>query len=308
MPDQPKAVLVTGATGRQGRSVIKYLLQDEYRHRFRTYGLTRDADQQVSRDLASAGVQMIEGDLQDPSSVDRVFEMVDVVFGLANYWLTDSEGFIEMSETIARLSEAHDIEHLIYSSLANCDQDTGVPHFDTTHEGELRVQKYDVPLTIVRPVMFMQNFEFQTANVFDGQLRFPVEEDTTLKLIDVDDIGLTAVQALAHPEEFVGKTLEIAGDAQTLSSAAAVFSKVTGRAVEPDHVDVEDRAEIVSMYNEGMADDLTEMFEWFIDGGYDVDPGVSQQEVGTAFTDLEYYLRKNGWDDEEAKLSQTDAS
>lgn len=302
MSTHPRTVLVTGATGRQGQYVVENLLSEPYRDRFRVFGLTRSIDQSVVEALESKGVRMLEGDLREPDALDRVFEMSDLVFGLVNFHLTDWDGFVSMSETIARLSAAHGVDHLVYSSLANCDRETGIPHFDATYEAEQRIRAHDVPTTFVRPCMFMQNFEFQVENVLSrGIVRLPVTEGTPLKLIDVDDIGLTTARAFADPDAFVGETIEICGDVRTLGGVAEALSDATGVDVDPDYVPVDDREEIETMYDNEMADDLIEMFEWFIEEGYDTEPDVAQDAVGTAFTDFEYYLRKNDWTDPEAK-------
>ena len=61
------SVLVTGATGNQGGAVIDHLLASDAD--FEVLGLTRDASSDAAEALAERGVEMVEGDLDDPDSL-----------------------------------------------------------------------------------------------------------------------------------------------------------------------------------------------------------------------------------------------
>jgi len=53
--------------------------------------------------------------------------------------------------------------------------------------------------------------------------------DKKIQLIAAHDIGAFAALAFDHPESFLGKELEIAGDEPTWTQIAAVVSRVFGR-------------------------------------------------------------------------------
>ena len=61
---RPIFVLVTGATGKQGGSVVKALL--DYGHRVR--GLTRTPNSEKAKLLEEEGVDIVKGDFNDPDS------------------------------------------------------------------------------------------------------------------------------------------------------------------------------------------------------------------------------------------------
>jgi uncharacterized protein YbjT (DUF2867 family) len=70
-------VLVTGATGFTGGHLARRLAADGDFVR----ALVRDPAR--AADLASAGIELVTGDLRDPASLDRAVAGVDVVFNIA---------------------------------------------------------------------------------------------------------------------------------------------------------------------------------------------------------------------------------
>ena len=67
MGNSDKTVLVTGATGRQGGAVIRHMLPNGWKLR----ALTRNSDSYAAKELTRQGVEVVQGDLEDPSSLDR---------------------------------------------------------------------------------------------------------------------------------------------------------------------------------------------------------------------------------------------
>ncbi|KAJ9604694.1 hypothetical protein H2200_010808 [Cladophialophora chaetospira] len=78
-------VVVVGATGTQGGSVIKALHGlPEYRIR----GITRNVDKAESRQLAAQGVEMVAADLNDEASLVMAFADASSVFAVTDFYAT----------------------------------------------------------------------------------------------------------------------------------------------------------------------------------------------------------------------------
>ena len=77
--ERKPVVAVTMATGRQGIGVVKELSQtDKYHIR----AITRNIKSTKALELGSLNnVELVEGDLMDPESLNKAFEGVDVIFG-----------------------------------------------------------------------------------------------------------------------------------------------------------------------------------------------------------------------------------
>ena len=64
MGNLEKVVLVTGATGRQGGAVIRHMRPKGWKLR----ALTRNTNSYAAQELARQGVELVQGDLEDPAS------------------------------------------------------------------------------------------------------------------------------------------------------------------------------------------------------------------------------------------------
>jgi uncharacterized protein YbjT (DUF2867 family) len=77
-----KAILVTGATGKQGGAVVDYLLESG-RKDIVILALTRNSQSASSKKLGEKGVKVVQGDLND---VPSVFVQAKKVLGSDEIW------------------------------------------------------------------------------------------------------------------------------------------------------------------------------------------------------------------------------
>ena len=150
-----RLVLVTGATGQQGGAVARNLLG----RGFGVRALTRDPEKPEANVLAERGAEVVRGELEDRSSLDRALEGVYGVFSVQNFWEAGYDREIEQGKRLVDAAKAADIEHYVYSSVGSAHRETGIPHFDSKWEVEEHLRGSGVPFTILRPVFFMQNWE-----------------------------------------------------------------------------------------------------------------------------------------------------
>ena len=162
----------------------------------------------------------------------------------------------EAGFNVAQAAADAGIAHLVYSSVGGADRAPEVAHFVSKPEIEQHIAALGLPATILRPVFFMDNFRWQAAGIQAGKLVQGVKPTTRLQLVAVDDIGAFAALAFGAPDEWIGRTLEIAGDELTLVEAAEVFAERLGRPVaySSEH---EDRP--------GGGDEARKMAAWFED-------------------------------------------
>jgi uncharacterized protein YbjT (DUF2867 family) len=291
MSDESTSVLVTGATGNQGGAVVDHLLASE--HEFDVRGLTRDAGSDVAAALDDRGVTMVEGDLNDADSLRDPVGEADAVFAVTNFWAVGYDQQVEQGERLATVADEEGVDHFVFSGVGSHDEETGVPHFDSAGEIDEHIRATDLDWTILQPVFFFENLEaFADDIVEDGQLALPLAEGVSLQMVGNDDIGHAAAVALEHPEEFVGESIDLAGDSKTLEETADVLSEVTGVDVEAVHVPIEDAYD-------SFGEEFTVMCEWFNEVGYSADVPALEEQFGFAFDDLEGYLHEHGWADKD---------
>lgn len=91
-----------------------------------------------------------------------------------------------------------------------------------------------------------------------GQLSTAIKPDIVVPLIAVDDIGAFVALAFDHPYEYLGKTIEIAGDALTMPHIATAISREMERSIPYVQIPIEtirqhsvDAALVYDFVNEG---------------------------------------------------------
>jgi uncharacterized protein YbjT (DUF2867 family) len=280
-----RIIAVTGATGQQGGKVAKRLLA----HGWKVRALTRDPNKPAAQELAAAGAEIVPGDLDDIAEIEAAFKGIYGVFSVQNFWLptVGYDGEIRQGKAVADVSEAAGVKHLVYSSVGAAHRGMGQKHFESKWIIEQYIQSLDLPYTILRPVAFMENYNWRRAQILSGTFQgFGLRPEKTLQIIATEDIGVFAELAFANPEEFIGKTIELAGDELTEPQIAGVFAKVIGRPVKLAAPQMPEGAtpteEQIAMYN------------FFNGAGYDADIPVLRS-IYPDLQNLEQYLRRNGW-------------
>lgn len=280
-------VLVAGATGQQGGAVADRLLSGNHGD-FEVHALSRSPESDACQLLAEQGATIVEGDLGERDTLRPAVEDVDAVFCVTQFFTAGHEGEVEHGTNLAEVAADVGVEHFVFSSVGGAERDTGIPHFDSKYEVEERIRDLGLPATIIRPVFFMQNFEGQREDITDGTLALPLVEDVSVQIVNVDDIGGLAAEALANPDEYEGRAIELAGDEGTLEEMARVFTEVTGTDVEAQHVPID-------AAREQMGEEYAVMFEWFNEHGYEADIDALGREHDIDLSSLEEYLREYGW-------------
>jgi uncharacterized protein YbjT (DUF2867 family) len=257
---RPIFVLVTGATGKQGGSVVKALL--DYGHRVR--GLTRDPDSEKARLLEEEGVEIVKGDFNDPESIRKAMKNVDAVFLMGTSFEEGVEGEIKHGITVADIAKEEGIKHLVYTSVSSANKNTGVPHFDSKFKIEEHIRKIGIPYTIIRPVSFMENnlAPWTLSKLKEGIIEGPIAPDKKSQLIAVRDIGRFAMHVFENRERFLGKAIDIASDELSGNEISEIFSHALGYTVSYHQLDTE------ALKTRG--EEFLKMYQWVRDVGYDV--------------------------------------
>jgi uncharacterized protein YbjT (DUF2867 family) len=284
-----KKILVTGATGQQGGAVTRHLLKDGWKVR----ALVRDLNNEAAKAVARQGAELVKGDLNERASIQSALEGAYGVFSFQNYWRPDirKEGELRQGKNVADAARATGVKHLVYSSVGAAHRGMGQEHFATKWEIEQYTQQLGLPHTILRPAAFMENFNWSRNQILTGTFTgWGLRPGKALQMIAVDDIGAFVAMAFAQPQEFLGKTIELAGDELTESQIAETFAKVIGRPVK---VVAPQMAEGQQPTPEQIA-----FFQFFNGRGYDADIPALRAMYPPLQT-LEQYLRRNGWENAE---------
>jgi len=288
---EKKIIAVIGATGAQGGGLARAILSDRDGG-FAVRAITRDVKSEKAQALAKLGAEVVSADLDNEESLTKAFSGAHGAYCVTNYWEHFSpEKEIAQIGNLARAAKAAAVKHAIWSTL----EDTRkwvpltddrmptlqgkykVPHFDTKGGSDHFFRDAGVPTTILLTSFYWDNFinfGMGPAAGPDGVLgiTFPMG-DKKLPGIAAEDIGKCAYGIFKRGQEFIGKTVGIAGEHLTCAEMAAEFTKVFG--VEVRYNDVP--ADVYRSFGFPGADDIGNMFQFKRDfneefcGGRDVE-------------------------------------
>src|SRR5215213_1250199 len=281
-----RLIVVTGATGKQGGAVARSLLDRGFRIR----AFTRNPQKPEAQALAARGAEVVQGDMEeDRSAMERALEGAYGVFSVQNYWETGYDGEVQQGKTFADAAKAAGVEHVVYSSVGSAHRQTGLSHFESKWEVENHVRELDLRYTILRPVFFMQNWEMMRRMVLGGTLAQPLDPDKPFQQVAVEDTGALAAIAFERPDEWIGREVDLCGDEQTMPEIAETFGRVIGREVNYYQVPWD-------QFEEQMGEEVTVMYRWFNDVGYEADIEALRREYPELLTTFERYLRSHDWE------------
>ena len=182
-----KTIFVTGATGHQGSAAARHLLEAGYQVR----GLTRDPDSPRGEMLRDLGADLVRGDLDEPMSVRNALTGCYGIFAVLTWSEEGPAGEMRQGRTLADAAKAEGIDHFLYSSVCGADRSTGIPHFESKATNERYMRSIGLPLTVLRPVYFMENFNAPTARrmISEGNLVMAMDPERKLQMVSVEDVG-----------------------------------------------------------------------------------------------------------------------
>lgn len=256
-----RSILVTGATGQQGGAVARALLSRGHRVK----ALTRKPDSDAARQLAAAGAEVVAGDLADAASIVQAAKDVDTMFLMGNSYEAGLEEETRQGILAADAAKAAGIGHLIYSSVADADKQTGIPHFESKYLVEQHVRQLGIPHTISAPVAFMENAvaPWSTGALIQGTLAFAMPPKRVLQLVALADIGAFVAALAERREQVYGKRYDFAGDELSGEEQAKILTEAIGRPIHYQEIPIAAARQ--------QSEDAALMFEWFDRIGYDVD-------------------------------------
>ena len=285
MSDRIK-VLVGGATGQQGGAVARILLQKGHSVK----ALTRNTESEAAVRLGESGAELVQGSFDDGDSLEQAMRGVDAVYTMSTFFEAGLEAETRQGIAVADAAHSAGVAHLVFSSVANADQKTGIPHFESKYRVEQHIRSIGVPYTVVRPVYFYENVltPFVLPGLMEGNLAVAIPGDRLLQQIGVQDIASFAVLALENRERFLGESIDIAADELTGEQAARILSEASGRTIEY----VQTPLEQVRAMNEDFALNL----EWLNRVGYSADiPHLRSEFPEVEWETFEAWARRQDW-------------
>jgi uncharacterized protein YbjT (DUF2867 family) len=281
------SVLVSGATGQQGGALARILLGRG--HTVRAF--VRRPDSFEAEELERLGAELAEGDFEEPSSIEAAARDTDALYIVATPFEAGMEAETRHGIAAADAAKAAGVEHLVYSSVADADKDTGIPHFDSKREVEKHIEGLGIPYTIVAPVYFMDNLlaPWTLPQLKEGRFPMALPPSRPLQQIALSDIASFAALVLENRKKFLDRRVDIASDELAGEELAEILRRVTGHEIHYVELPLE-------QVRQAMGEDGARMFEWFDEVGYSADiEALRREHPEVRWHTFEEWAKEQDW-------------
>jgi uncharacterized protein YbjT (DUF2867 family) len=226
----------------------------------------------------------VQGDYSDPASLDAAMKGVNKVFFYSGY----SRNEVAEGNNVITAAKQAGIEHLVYSSGAAAEPGKGIAG-SPKMQVEIDLIASGVPYTVLRPVAFMENFDGQQQRILAKGIAESRGPDRILAFISIRDIGFFVGEAFDHPDIWLDRAENIAGDRMTVREYVDTFSQVVGTEIVYTRMPVEE-------YLATLPKPIRPLFQWYDQVGYDADVDTLRSSYPGLIT-LNGYLVATGWQD-----------
>ncbi|EMD37098.1 hypothetical protein CERSUDRAFT_115004 [Gelatoporia subvermispora B] len=155
-----KRIAVCGATGNQGGSVAKLLLQ--FPNEYTVRALTRDTGSEAAKELARNGAEIVRADLTIPSDVTIAVQGCWGVFGVTNFYDPKIKGDPgseeQQGKNLVNAALSAGVQCFIWSTLPSSRAISGGRLISRIYEGKYQVDDYIRSKGLAASFVFTGNF------------------------------------------------------------------------------------------------------------------------------------------------------
>ncbi len=193
-------LLITGATGNVGLSVIKRI--SNRINGLQVFAGVRNIETDREK-LEAFNVFVVSFDFENIQTFKPAFAEMDILFLLRPPQIANVSKFFEPLLAEANASK---IKQIIFLSVQGVENSKIIPHYKI----EKLITESKIGFTFLRPAYFMQNFTTTLySELVNKQRIYLPAGQAKFTLIDVDDIGLVVAHILTDPQKHLNKSYEL---------------------------------------------------------------------------------------------------
>jgi uncharacterized protein YbjT (DUF2867 family) len=284
-------VLLIGVTGGTGGNVVKGFLEQGVTN-LRAITRKIDLNRPSLSKLNNAGVELVAANLDDADSLTPAFTGVTSVYCHATSGDASKADPLEVerAKQVAQAAKQANIQHLVYNSAGGADRNSGIPHIEQKYQIEKIFQAANLPTTMLRACLFMEEFwkKYTRPSILKGTFPFSIQPNKPLHLITTKDMGSVAAYVIKHSSEYIGRQIELAGDVLTPQQMAEAFSQAQG--IKVTHKETPAWIFLLLWRKE-----LFDLIQWYRNKGYQADVQQLHKEFPGLLTTFSEFLQETNW-------------
>jgi len=223
-------LLVTGASGHLGRSVVNHLLDTFKVPAARIIATTRTPASLA--DLAARGVTIRAADFDDQASLAKAFAGADRVLVISTNELAIQGKRREQQLAAVAAAKQAGVAHLHYTSMPNTEPGSPVLFAPDHYDTEQAIKASGIPYTIFRNGWYDENLFMSLPQTLASGHWYTSAGDGRISYCARDDMAAAIAAGLAS-DASESKTYTLTGPkAYTVSEVAALATEVTGKPIQ----------------------------------------------------------------------------
>jgi uncharacterized protein YbjT (DUF2867 family) len=180
-------ILVTGATGKVGREVIKQLVLSKAKVRAGIYNHARVDKIEVG------GFEQTDLDFTKPETIESALNDVEKAFLVVPF----RENMVDMIRNFIDVAKRKGLKHIVMLSIMSADKQDGSSILSMHKQCEDIVVSSGIPITMLRANWFMQDFAKYAPTIKKpGTFHAPISLKGSISFVDIRDVAAIAAMAL----------------------------------------------------------------------------------------------------------------
>lgn len=276
-------ILVTGASGKTGKAIIKTVSKAEEVCAF----VHREEHIPVLRSLGAEKV--VVGDLHDESAIRATLQGVRAIYHICPNMSPDE---VVIGNLVMEAAQQAGVEHFVYHSVLHPQIEVMNHHWQKMRVEEMLFES-GIPFTVLQPAPYMQNLLAGWKTIVEeGILRVPYSVHAKFSFLDLEDLAEAARIALTEPGH-VNASYELVGTNPTShAEVAEIFGRVLNREVRAEKEEIGDWRLRVSEMSEYAFENLLKMFEYYDKWGLVGNPNVLKWILNREPTSLASFVER----------------
>lgn len=279
-------ILVTGASGKTGKAIIRRLLQQGARVR----AVVHHSEQQAELQAIGAA-DVLPGDMRQPEFLRQATQGIESIYHICPNMSPDE---VKIGRLMIRAARSNGVRHFVYHSVLH-PQARQMPHHWNKLRVETEILSSGLRSTILQPTAYMQNIlAYWSRIVSEGVYSIPYAVQSRIGLVDLEDVAEAAAKVLLEPGYQDGIYELVGTPAYSQSEIAQMISAQSGRQVRVEvqpRTDWEEKARRSGM-PEYAIETLLKMFIYYETYGMAGNPGSLAGILGRSPASYEHFLRR----------------
>ncbi len=210
--------------------------------------------------------------MENLASLQAIFEGAYGVYSVQNNMISGLEAEVQQGKNVAQAAHQAGVRHIVYGSAGVGQRETGVGSWDSKLEIEDYMNSLDLPLTVLRPMAFMELMThpkyYPAASTWHVMPKL-MGSSRRVAWLSVNDLGVIAAKVFARPDEFIGKSLALASDVQSNDECVTIYKEVMGK--KPPRFPMP-----LWLFERFVGDDLITMWRWLRANDIDMDTTLTR--------------------------------